>query len=259
MTFSQLITAQREGDRFFLNVPDQWQQGRGAFGGLVLASLSRTCELVEAAPDRTLRSITGQICAPVQHGETEVVVERLRTGSGLSTLAARLMQSGETVAHAVCQFAKRKVEDADWNDLTPPAIPDWRSLEVLPVAAPFGPVFAQHFEFRSLGPLPFSGDVGKEASGFVRFKTPGHFDAHTLVGLLDAWWPLAITRFTAPRPIGTIAYTAQILDTIQNDAPLFYRGRADVSRDGYSVEFRELWSADGRLLALNQQTIAIIK
>ncbi len=257
--FSDLTTPRREGSRFILNVPDQWQQGRGAFGGLVLASLSRACELYEGAPDRTLRSITGQICAPVQHGDTEVVVERLRSGSGLSTLAARLVQSGETLAHAVCQFAKRKVVDADWNDLTPPSIPDWRSIEVMPIAAPLGPVFAQHFEFRSLGPLPFSGDTGKEAQGFIRFKAPGPFDANTLVGLLDAWWPLAITRFSTPRPMGTIAYTAQILAAIENDDPIYYRGRADVSRDGFSVEFRELWSADGRLLALNQQTIAIIK
>ena len=60
--------------------------------------------------------------------------------------------------------------------------------------------------------------------------------------------------------MGTIAFTAQIMgDMPASDEPVFFRATSDVARDGYSVEFRELWSPDGRLLALNQQTIAIIR
>ena len=43
------------------------------------------------------------------------------------------------------------------------------------------------------------------------------------------------------------------------DAPLLYRGTVPVCGDGYFLETRELWSADGRLLALNHQTFAIIR
>ena len=47
-------------------------------------------------------------------------------------------------------------------------------------------------------------------------------------------------------------------DQLDPEAPLFYRA-TDVSiRGGYAVEFRELWAPDGRLVALNQQTIALI-
>ena len=43
------------------------------------------------------------------------------------------------------------------------------------------------------------------------------------------------------------------------DAPLAYRGVVPVCGDGYFVETRELWGADGRLVARNHQTFAIIR
>ena len=77
----------------------------------------------------------------------------------------------------------------------------------------------------------------------------------------DAWWPAALVRFAASRPIATIAYTLEIatgLDGLQPAAPLIYRAVAPVCGDGYFVETRELWGDDGRLVAINHQTFAII-
>jgi hypothetical protein len=60
--------------------------------------------------------------------------------------------------------------------------------------------------------------------------------------------------------MATIAFTFQPF-TFAGDptAPLAYRARLVASEGGYCVEFRELWSEDGHLLALNQQTMVIIK
>jgi hypothetical protein len=43
------------------------------------------------------------------------------------------------------------------------------------------------------------------------------------------------------------------------EAPFSFRSRAVAEAEGYTVEMRELWGEDGRLVALNQQTIAIIR
>ena len=40
-------------------VPDGWQQGRGAFGGLVYGMLARAMEQVVNEPARRLRTFTG--------------------------------------------------------------------------------------------------------------------------------------------------------------------------------------------------------
>lgn len=262
-SLSTLTRPRPNGDAFTLDVPDGWQQGRGCFGGLTLSALVRACEQFEREPERTLRSVSGHIVGPVLPGAVEIRVERLRSGSGVSTLAASLRQSGETLVHAVCLFGKRRVDDGDWLELMPPARADWRVIEPLPVGPPFGPVFAQHMEFRSVGAMAFSGDTTKPVEGFLREKHPGPArDAAMLVALVDAWWPVAVSRMTSPRPMATVAFTCQLLGdlaTVPVDEPVYHRGRADAASDGYTVEMRELWTTTGRLLALNQQTIAIIK
>ena len=62
--------------------------------------------------------------------------------------------------------------------------------------------------------------------------------------------------------MATIAFTFQPIvrfEGLDPDAPLAFRARLVASADGYGVEYRELWGEDGRLLALNQQTLVIIK
>ena len=80
-------------------------------------------------------------------------------------------------------------------------------------------------------------------------------DAAFVAALIDAWWPAALVR-TSPRPLATIAYTLDLLadPAVIDDTPVLYRGTVPVAADGYFVETRELWTADGRLLALNHQT-----
>jgi hypothetical protein len=62
--------------------------------------------------------------------------------------------------------------------------------------------------------------------------------------------------------MGTLSYSLQIharLDTLSPSDALFHRARAITAGEGYSIEHRELWSAGGDLIAMNQQTFAIIK
>jgi hypothetical protein len=62
--------------------------------------------------------------------------------------------------------------------------------------------------------------------------------------------------------MGTIAYMLQIvgtLDGLDRDGPMLHRSRAFATCEGYSVEMRELWGEDGRLIAVNPQTLAVIR
>ena len=54
-------------------------------------------------------------------------------------------------------------------------------------------------------------------------------------------------------------FQAPALDGLDPMAPLLYRATAPVCADGYCLETRELWGEDGRLVATNQQTFAIIQ
>jgi acyl-CoA thioesterase len=244
-------------------IADGWQQGRGAFGGLVIAALVRAIEHAAESPDRTLRSLTAELPGPAVVGPAEIRVEPVRVGSGQSTLSAKLIQEGEARACAVAVLARPRAEGSgEFCELTPPELRPWREVPVLPMD--FGaPTFTQNFVFASDGPHPFAGGKEALARGWIRAKRAGKMSATSLlVALADAWWPATFSRWPSMRPLATVSFTMQVLgriDALDPEIPLAYRGRAWVQSQGWFVEQRELWTESGRLLALDQQTFAIIK
>jgi hypothetical protein len=257
-----LLSAVRplEAGRFEADVPDHWQQGRGAYGGLVTAILVRALEAM--APGRPLRSLTCELCGPTQPGLATLEAEVLRAGNAVSTVAVRLVQAGEVQAHAVGVLGQARPNTPDSCTLVSPTLGDWKALDVLPVGPPLGPVFGQHLELRT-ALLPFSGATERRVEGWTRLLRPGATrDAAFLAGVIDAYWSTEFMVLELPRPMATIAFTFQPVGDFAGldvDAPLFYRATGVVAAHGYLVEFRELWGHDGRLLALNQQTMVLIK
>lgn len=250
---------------YLLPVPDGWQQGRGAFGGLVLAAMARAIIAKEPEKDRKLRSFSAELAGPVLPGDAIIEVRELRRGSGLSSYTAILQQQGQGLAAASAVLARTRTTGLTEHHLTPPAPPAWSTVEPLPVDPenPIFPVFVRHLEMRPMGPVPFSGQNEPLASGWVRAKHPlVALDAPEIIALVDAFWPSALATEKAPRPVGTVAFTLQYFPPdppLDPQIPLFYRGRVLAQQDGYMMEARELWSEDGRLIALNQQTIAWIR
>ncbi len=252
------------GTRFRADIPDGWQQGRGAFGGLVLATLLRAIERAEPDASRVTRSLSGDLCGPVMPGAAEVRVVELRRGNNQTNLSATLTQNDVVLAAATAVLSRpRRAGDASaprFSAAPPPASGPWQDLPALPVAAPAGPVFAQHYEYRS-GRAPFAGGSAT-VDGFIREREPlARVDAPALIGRLDAWWPTLFELDGTPRPVATISFTAQILvdpATIAPAAPLRYRARMEALNDGFFVEMRELWDGE-RVVALNQQTFAILR
>ncbi len=247
---------------FEANLPDQWQQGRGLFGGLVLACMSRALGAC-VEPSRTLRSMTAELCGPTQPGAAQVRVEMLRAGSQVSTLAARLIQGENVQAHAVAIFGNQRTTERDRVTLPAPVLKPWREVEVAPVAPPFGPDFGQFFEFRPTAALPFSQQGPACAEGFIWCKTDAQrWNAASIVCCADAFWPSTFVIESGPRPMATIAFTFELcIDPARIDpqTPLFHRAKPAAIAGGYVIEFRELWTCSGELVALNQQTLCIIK
>lgn len=266
-SLSDVSTPTLTGDHHALVVAAGWRQGRGAYGGLVVASLIRAIEQQVADPLRRVRSVTAELPAPVEVGRSEIRVEVLRHGNSVTTARAALTQGGETRGHAVAVLAatRRGAGPLAWRDLAPPEAPAWSTIEPVPItpstAGVQWPEFAQHFEYRLVEGIPLSGGPARTV-GWLRSRLPGGArDAGHIAAMIDAWWPAALVRFAAPRPLATIVYALEIvdgLDGLDPETPLLYRATAPVCADGYFLETRELWGEDGRLVALNHQTLAII-
>jgi hypothetical protein len=249
--------------RFAVDIPDGWQQGRGAFGGLVLGTLLRAIETVAAADaERRTRTLLGDLVGPVLPGRAEVRVDALRRGAHQTNLRADLIQDGNTLACASAVVSgPRPVGLAGFAPHAEP--PPYDSAAVAVMDGMGVPVFTQQFEYRLTGPAPWTGDPRAEVAGWIRPRTAvAAVDAPLLIALLDAFWPAYFSTTRAPRPIATVSFAAQIAcdpTALDPAAPFFYRARAVNDHDGFELELRELFDASGNVLAMNQQTFAILK
>ncbi|MGZ3446280.1 MAG: thioesterase family protein [Myxococcaceae bacterium] len=243
-------------------VPDGWQQGRGAFGGLVYGILTRAMELEIREPERRLRTLTGDIAGPVLPGPVSVHVEVLRRGHNQSNVQARLVQRAEVIAVTSGVFSTSRKVDPPPFAPEPPERADWDQLRAFPLEPPTGPDFGRAYEYRSAGPMPFLAGREAETAGYIRErKVPSRRDAASMVALLDAWWPTLWSIDRVYRPMATISFVGQLLvDPARIDASerLFHRARMAALVDGFFVELRELWS-DDVCVATNQQTYVIVR
>lgn len=267
--FEEASAVARIDDHTFrARIPDGWQQGRGAFGGLVLGTLLRAMEQCEPDPARggrvrSVRALTGELCGPVLAGEAEIRVGLLRRGGRVTYLDAQLRQQGQVLARASAVLAGSQ-GDAVAPALpapAPPAPPPWQSVTPVAVQPPFGPAFARFYEYRSTGPFPFAGGAEPVTAGWIReHSPPERLDAPALIGRLDAWWPALFSVIPQPRASATVMFTAEILcdpATIPASEPLFYSAHVAAIHEWMFVELRELRYQD-RLVAMNQQTFALL-
>lgn len=263
MTLIDLATATTPralGDGWYeADIPDGWQQGKGAYGGIVLALLVRAMEAAPEAADRPIRTLQAVIPAPVDVGPARIRVEVLRAGTGVSTINATLLQGDQVRAQGTGIFGRER-RTLGWTEVHRREVPDWRSLTPLE-GLPMGPPFSRHFEWRLAGDPPFTGGA-PEAVGWIRPLRPGpRRDAGYVTSLADSWWPGHFGRYDRPVPSATVSFYLQFcadLAGLDPEAPLLHVGRSERLADGYNHERRELWGEDGRLVAINQQTMSLV-
>jgi hypothetical protein len=262
-SFEKASALERVGeDEHRLVLPDGWQQGRGAFGGLVLGILMEAMTSRESDPTRAARAFTGDLCGPALAKESRVVTRVLRRGNNQTNVAATLEQDGAVVAHATCVLASpRKVKPPPRFVLEPPARVPFEEVPPIVLAPSTTPVFTQHYEYRVTAGAPFRGASDARVTGWIRERTPlSRVTASSLLGRLDAFWPALLAVEASPRPIATVSFLAEILcdpSTLDPAAPLFYRARVVAESAGYFVEMRELWNGDVPV-ALTQQSLAML-
>ena len=251
-------------------VPDYWQQGRGAWGGLVIGGSLRALNLVATDPERSIRTISSHIFGPVPAQDCVVTVSLIRRGSAMSTWSVNIVDGeGNRCAESVIITGGARAPDlpvADWGTVSMPQVPSWASVSSVAVEPPVGPVFGPHLEFRPIIGAPFSSSPA-HAVGWLRFAEHvdadnGSWTAEQLLSVVDGWWPAAYVSLAAPRTMATVSFSAHLMVdplTLPLGEPVLMESRVTAAHEGFTSETRRLWSVDGRVIVENLQSIVVVR
>jgi hypothetical protein len=261
------------------DVPDTWHQGRGTWGGIVLALIVKGAELaaaVVAAPGKTpvVRSVSGSMSGPLLVGVATVKTRIIRAGSNVITVGVDLLNEGDTevAASAVVVLGSARasaldISGAPWQ-IAPPAevaaalttgIPDGPDFDFMGQ----GPEFFSHLGAKPVQAFPGLNDPHATTIGWIRLVGLSDVaDAAWLAALSDAWWTATIVGTDGTRPMATISFQVDLLidaTTLDTTSHLLHVGRNQGAHEGYVAEARELWTPSGQLAARCNQMVAVIR
>lgn len=252
------------GRAFRWQVPDGWQQGRGAWGGLSIGAMIRAAMLTETDPERRLRTVAIHLCAPTLTGEQTITVAPVRIGTGVSTWAmtlrdaeGRLIGGGTAVTGAPRGGGIAGAGDS-LGAAVAPAAPAWSEVPEVSTPPPF-PRFTQHLCFRVIAGAPLQGGP-PHTTGWIGYRAPESWNDASLIALSDAWYPVAMVTMTKPLPVATVHFTASLLvdpATLHPHEPLLHHGLICGAYEGLVSEQRRLWAPDGRIVVDSLQTLVV--
>ncbi|MBU6245609.1 MAG: thioesterase family protein [Actinomycetales bacterium] len=252
---------------FDWDVPAGWEQGRGAWGGLVVGALVRAVDAAQGPQGRPIRTVSAHLVAPALAGPAAVTAALVRRGSSMSTWSAELVDAdAAALAHAMVIAGDPRAPDLDEHLrahqlAAMPAADPWQQCPVIPIQPPLGPAFAAHLQFRPITGLPLSQGPAR-ILGWIGFCDDADWTAARLLGLVDAYWPAVYATLPAIRPVATVSFSAHLLvdpASLDRGEPLLFESQLAAATDGFTTETRRLWAADGRLAVENFQSIVVIR
>jgi acyl-CoA thioesterase len=251
---------QRPDGVYAATIAPGWRAGRGPHGGYLAAILLRALIATVDDPKRTPRSLTIHYAASPQTGPVEIRTSVERAGRSLSTLSARLEQSGRVMALALAAFSV-PWEAPGANELPMPELdgPDSERRST-PKLFEGAPEFTRQLVMQPrVGAVPFAGSgAPMRIGGWTGLAEPRPVDALALALFCDAWFPPSFIAQHSPAVSPTVDLTIHFRQPISMcdcDPAALCLGvfETRLLHDGLFEEDGVIWAADGGVLAQSRQ------
>lgn len=244
--------------RFSVTVDTGWNAPNGPNGGYLAALLLRAVRLGVADPARRPRTLTLHFLRAPRGGAATILVDVVRSGRSVTSVAVRLEQDGEAYVLGLCALAVEQSAALVYADRRPPEVRrSWQEQRIVRPATQSDGLFTKVEIRPAIGPRPFSSAEEALTGGWLRFATPRPIDHLALAMWADAWWPAPFVRTDGPIGAPTIELTIHFRGTIDPDedpeAPVLAVFSSSTAVEGFAEEDGELWSAGGVLLAQSRQ------
>ncbi len=247
----------REGG-FALTVPDDWHQGRTAYGGfstaLALSAARQQC----GAGLPPLRSAAISFIGPL-FGPVEIRARKLRQGKNATWASAEILRDGAVGLSASFVFMRPVPSALHLNDCPAPAdaVPPEDAVVVEP--APHSPsFFKEHIDMRYA--TPRSLEKRPEVCRWVRLMEREGLDAVTeLLLVADVAPPAVLPMLDSRAPASSMLWQANLLtdNPETRDGWWLLRSRASYAANGCSSQIMEVWNAMGEPVMTGMQSMAV--
>ncbi|MFJ2129729.1 acyl-CoA thioesterase [Streptomyces sp. NPDC087845] len=242
-------------DEAVARIDPLWRSWAGAHGGHVAAAALIAVRERAAGQGRPVRALTAHFLAPVDTRPLHLSLAGPRVGGRASTCLFTGHQGGAPVLAGSALFGSGR-PGPSCDGRTFPQVPG--PADCVPLDLSAGSVaFARQVEVRpATEALPLAGGESAELVAWVRFTDGRALDEAAVVTLTDVLPPALFACWRTPRPVPTAELTVHFTDTLDAGALAGWalvRIRTEQAGSGWVVDDSEVWSADGRLLALARQ------
>ncbi len=260
-TLSQVLDSAVQtdaGPRF--DLPENWAQGRTAYGGFTSALMYAAA--LRFAPDLPpLRSALINFTAPVT-APVVVRVERLRQGRNVTTLNARAELDGEVAAQGTFSFGAAQDSHVRVSCPAPVGADPAQAEPFFPPEMGRPPVrFAENFDMRLIGGArPFSGAARGYARIWARYREPAMWERpEGLIGIADVMPPAVFPVCRKPGPNSSMTWICNMLADAPETRDGWWMLDTDLTaaRNGFSSQVMRVWNRDGDLVAEGMQSVVI--
>lgn len=256
--FSELIAGLQLNDSHqAIELPDDWLQGRTAYGGLTAAlSLLSAQKMVEDLPP--LRSAQFCFLGPAV-GTLRLTPRVLRRGKSVVFIAVDVEGEMGLAARATLCFGVSRESYLHYLDLPKPVVPDPDSGRDF-FTTPGQPAFMDHFEGRLVGgSQPRTAGASPEILVWLRHRDQKvENDVPSLLAMADALPPPGTVLFREPAPISTVTWSVEMMDSsvVSSSGWWLSESRAESVRNGFSTQQMSIWSPDGTPILIGRQCVA---
>lgn len=245
-----------------MTLPSTWGQGRTAFGG-VSAGLLYTAIRTQVKNDRVLRSLSTNFVGPlVFDTEFSFEVEVLREGKNATQVIGKVVQNGQVAVIQQACFGVARESNINVETTSAHSMPSPDSLKILPFVQNVTPNFIEYVDLAThSGNMPFTASTASHTHGFMRFKdAPAEINDAHLICLIDTWPPAVMQMFQKPAPASTMTWNLEFIHPHKPVAPtdfFAYQAETRQAAGGYAHTEANIWDADGELVAISRQCVAV--
>jgi len=249
-------------DRYSGQIPAQWANFVGPFGGILAANLLQAVCRNPARLGEPL-ALTVNFGGPVASAPFEIVTRATCTNRSTQHWSIELHQNGQTPLTGTAVFAARR-DTWSTQEAVFPVIegPD----QLPPTVAEGLPAWVANYDLRvASGGMSFLNDPPAEQDSsetllWVRDSSPRPLDYPALAALSDIFFPRIFVRRPAFVAVGTVSISTYFhTDSAQLDSQgeQFLLGKAWGKRfhNGFFDHSAELWGHNGSLLASTHQIV----